>query len=123
MEKEVNNTEKITDKRLKNLRPAWKKGDPTPNPNGRGKGVRNFQTIYMEAMKILADKNSTTVEQLEAEMVANAAVLARKGDFRFYKDTMDRLHGSPVNRNELSGAEGGDLTIKTIVVNKDASHN
>lgn len=107
--------------RVKGLKP-FKKGE-SGNPNGRPKGSRDFVTIYREAMKILADKNSTTVEQLEAEMVANAAVLARKGDFRFYKDTMDRLHGSPVNRNEHSGAEGGDLTIKTIVVNKDASHN
>lgn len=112
MEKE---NRKVTDKRHLNL-----KRDAGP---GRPKGQRNFQTIYIEAMKILANKNSTTVEQLEAEMVANAAVLARKGDFRFYKDTMDRLHGSPVNRNEHGGVDGADLTIKTIVVNKDASND
>lgn len=119
MENEVGNRNKTEltgkEKRLLNL-----KRDAGP---GRPKGQRNFHTIYMEAMKILADKNSTTVEQLEAEMVANAAVLARKGDFRFYKDTMDRLHGSPVNRNEHSGAEGSDLTIKTILVNKNASND
>lgn len=118
MEKEVENS---VNNRVKGLKP-FKKGE-SGNPNGRPKGQRNFQTIYMEAMKILANKNSTTVEQLEAEMVANAAILARKGDFRFYKDTMDRLHGSPVNRNEHGGVDGADLTIKTIVVNKDASND
>lgn len=116
MENEVGNRKKTVERpQNKNL-----KRDAGP---GRPKGQRNFHTIYMEAMKILADKNSSTVELLEAEMVANAAVLARKGDFRFYKDTMDRLHGSPVNRNEHGGVDGADLTIKTIVVNKDASHN
>ena len=111
MENEVGNRKKTVERpQNKNL-----KRDAGP---GRPKGQRNFQTIYMEAMKILADKNSTTVEQLEAEMVANAAVLARKGDFRFYKDTMDRLHGSPVNRNELTGKDGKEFEVKTIIINK-----
>lgn len=123
MEEEVKNNEENKDKRLQNLELGkWEKGE-TGNPDGRPKGQRNYATIYREAMLILADKNATTPEKLEAEMVANAAVLARKGDYRFYKDLMDRLHGTAVNRNELSGAEGGDLTIKTIVVNKNASHN
>lgn len=81
-----------------NLIPA-KKGE-VRNPNGRPKGQRDYATIYREAMQILADKNASTPEKLEAEMVANGAVLARKGDYRFYKDFLDRLHGTPVNRNE-----------------------
>ena len=52
-------------------------------------------------MQILADKNSTTPEKLEAEMVANAAVLARKGDYRFYKDFMDRLHGTATQKTDI----------------------
>ena len=117
-QEEVKNSEKTAKKRGRPFQDGQ-----SGNPNGRPKGSRDFVTIYREAMKILADKNSTTVEQLEAEMVANAAILARKGDFRFYKDTMDRLHGSPVNRNEHGGVDGADLTIKTIVVNKDASND
>lgn len=112
MENEVGNRKKTVERpQNKNL-----KRDAGP---GRPKGQRNFHTIYMEAMKILADKNSSTVELLEAEMVANAAVLARKGDFRFYKDTMDRLHGSPVNRSELTGKDGKDLIISFDPVFKD----
>lgn len=105
-------TEKITevkDKRLKNLKPAWKKGDPSPNPHGRPKEQRNYATIYKEAMKLLASKNNTSPEALEAEMVANAAVLARKGDYRFYKDTLDRLHGQATVKTELTGKDGREL--------------
>lgn len=80
------------EKRMLNL-----KRDAGP---GRPKGQRDYKTIYMEAMKILADKNATTVEKLEAEMVANGLLMARKGDFRFYKDNLDRLHGTAVQKQE-----------------------
>jgi hypothetical protein len=87
------NTESGIEKRKKNLKPAWKKGDPSPNPKGKPVGQRSYATIYREAMIKLATKNNTTPEALEEEMIANGSVLARKGDFRFYKDTLDRLHG------------------------------
>lgn len=100
MEKEVENKEQNKDKRLENLELGkWKEGE-SGNPDGRPVGQRNYATIYREAMLILADKNATTPEKLEAEMVANAAVLARKGDYRFYKDFMDRLHGTAVQKSE-----------------------
>jgi hypothetical protein len=94
------NTDQNTDKRLKNLKAPWKKGDPSPNPEGHPKGQRNYATIYKEAMEILAKKNATTVEKLEAEIVANGMIAARKGDFRFYKDNLDRLHGTAVQKSE-----------------------
>jgi hypothetical protein len=80
------------EKRMLNL-----KRDAGP---GRPKGQRDYATIYKEAMIILAKKNATTPEKLEAEMIANGAMLARKGDFRFYKDTLDRLHGTAVQKSE-----------------------
>jgi len=85
---------------IKNLIP-WKEGDPSPNPDGRPLGQRNYATIYREALQILADKNATTPEKLEAEMIANAAMLARKGDYRFYKDILDRIHGTAVQKAEV----------------------
>lgn len=107
MEKVNKNTEKSTEsgreKRLKNLRPAWKKGDKSPNPSGRPKGQRDYATIYREALIKIANLNETTPEQIENEMIANAALLARKGDYRFYKDLLDRLHGTAIQKQELSG--------------------
>jgi hypothetical protein len=101
---------------------AKPRGKPFPegvsgNDNGRPKGQRNYATIYKEALKILADKNATTPEQLEAEMVANAAILARKGDYRFYKDVLDRIHGQATNKTELSG--GIEITGVNIRIRKN----
>lgn len=85
---------------------------------GRPPGMRNYATIYREAMQILADKNSTTPEILEAEMIANAAILARKGDYRFYKDIMDRNHGAATNKTEITGKDGKELILDIDVISK-----
>ena len=50
-------------------------------------------------------------------MIANGALLARKGDYRFYKDVLDRLHGTPIQRNEHTGKDGKDL-IDPAIKNK-----
>jgi len=74
----------------KNLKP-FKKGE-----NGgahRPLGQRNYATIYKEALIKLAELNETTPESLENEILSKGITLARKGDFRFYKDLLDRLHG------------------------------
>lgn len=86
-------TDKITDKRLENLAPPFEKGK-SGNPNGRPKGRRNFSTIFYDALEKLAEKNGMEPDQLETEIVEKALLTARKGDHRFYKDLMDRLHGT-----------------------------
>lgn len=65
---------------------------------GRGEGTRNFATLYKDALLKLAKLNNTTPEALEDEMIANAVGLARKGDFAFYRDILDRLHGKATQR-------------------------
>lgn len=92
----------------KHLKPL-KKGE-TANPNGRPIGQRNYATIYREALLILADKNSTTPERVEAEMVANGAILAKKGNYKFYKDILDRIHGTPVSRTDIT-SNGQDMSF------------
>lgn len=92
---------------LENLKPFVK--GQSGNPKGLPKGQRNYATIYAEAMRMLAEKNGTTTEILEAEMIANAAVLARKGDYRFYKDMLDRLHGSATQSVEISNKDAKKL--------------
>ncbi len=61
---------------------------------GRPKGRRNFSTIFYDALEKLAEKNGMEPDQLETEIVEKALLTARKGDHRFYKDLMDRLHGT-----------------------------
>lgn len=93
MDKEVKNTEGITDKRLENLRPPFKPGE-SGNPNGRPLGQRNYATIYREALLKLAKINDKTPEELEEEILSKGLLSARSGDYRFYKDIQDRLHGT-----------------------------
>ena len=94
----------------KHLKP-FKKGQ-SGNENGRPLGQRNYATIYREALQLLADKNATTPEKLEAEMIANGAMLARKGDYRFYKDVLDRIHGQATQKTEITGSVEVDIDIK-----------
>lgn len=115
MEQKSKSTDKSTDKRLKNLKPAWEKGE-SGNPKGLPKGQRNYATIYKEAMQILADKNASTPEKLEAEMIANGVVLARKGNYSFYKDTLDRLHGTATQNADIK-SDGKKLVDKVVQIN------
>ena len=94
-------TDKSTDKRLNNLKPAWKKGDPSPNPEGRKLGQRNYATIYREALIKLAEKNDKSPEELENEILSKGILNARTGDYRFYKDLLDRLHGTATQKSEI----------------------
>lgn len=68
------------------------------NPAGRPLGARNYSTLYRDALKKLAKKNNTTPETIEEEITANAITRARTGDYRFYKDHLDREHGKATQR-------------------------
>lgn len=104
----VKSTDKKTDIRLQNLRAPWKKGQ-SGNPKGHPKGQRNFATIYKEAITQLAKKKGVSVDSLEEMILQVGIAKAMGGDYRFYQDLQDRLNGKPVQRNELTGADGKDL--------------
>lgn len=87
-------TNKTTRVQNKNLMPPMKKGE-TRNPNGRPAGQRNYATIYKEALRKIAETQNMTPEQLEEIMVQSGLKNAIKGDYKFYQDTLDRLHGKP----------------------------
>ncbi len=87
---------------------TFKKGE-SGNPNGRPLGQRNYATIYREAIIELAKARGKTAEQLENILVQVGISKAIGGDYRFYQDLHDRISGKPVQRNELTGAEGKDL--------------
>lgn len=104
-----NNAKNSVRPQNKHLKP-FKKGQ-SGNPNGHPKGKRNFDTIYEAALQKLAKLNSTTPEDLEDEMASKAIVESRKGQFNFYRDTMDRRHGTATQKAELTGKDGTPLFI------------
>ena len=94
------NKENSKDKRLKNLELGkWKKGE-SGNPKGKAKGQRDYATIYREALIKLAEKNNKTPEELEDEILSVGLLNARKGNYAFYKDVIDRTHGTALQKVE-----------------------
>jgi hypothetical protein len=103
------NKDKKYDKRHENLIPI-KKGERL-NPRGRGVGVKDYRTLYREAILKIAKANDKDPIELELEIVSKGLSLARKGDYRFYKDLLDRLHGQATQRKEITGADGNPLEV------------
>jgi hypothetical protein len=111
------NTDKITDKRLKNLKPAWKEGDPSPNPNGRPKGSLSFSTLYRKAIENIAKSKGVTPEDFEVQLVQQAIAKGFNGDRSFYADTMDRVHG------KATQVVDSEVSIKNYVITEGDSED
>lgn len=81
------------------------------NPKGRPVGARSYHVLFREAIIKLAELNGKEPSDLELEIIQSGIANARKGDFRFYKDILDRLHGMAKQSIDLKG----DLTISQIL--------
>lgn len=88
MENGVKNSERPQNKNLK----PYKKGE-----NGgahRPLGQKNYATLRAEAIVAVGKLNGKTPEEIEIMLHAKGISEALKGDFRFYKDDLDRIHGT-----------------------------
>lgn len=79
-----------------------KKGE-TANPNGRPKGQRNYKTIYREALTKIGEAEGKTPEEIETMMEEVGLKQGLKGNFNFWKDVRDRVHGQPTKKVEFDG--------------------
>lgn len=113
MEKDSKSTVKSSVRPQNKYLKPWKKGDPSPNPKGKAKGQRDYATIYREALIKLGTENNKTPEDIEMEMIANGVLLGRKGDYRFYKDVLDRLHGTAVQKTDMT--TGGEKLPQPLI--------
>jgi hypothetical protein len=105
--------------RTRGLRP-FPKG-VSGNPKGHPKGQRNYATIYREALIKIGSMNGKTPEELETELISSGFLKARKGDYRFYKDVLDRIHGMPVQKNENENKGQITIVLPAELVNKNGS--
>lgn len=94
--------------RVRGLKP-FKAGE-SGNPNGRPVGQRNYATIYREALIKLAKLNDKSPEELEDEILSTGLLNARKGNYAFYKDVQDRLHGTALQKIESKNEININLT-------------
>lgn len=119
------NTDKTpNDKRLNNLKEAWKKGDKSPNPNGRPKGVKNFRTaieeLYALPIDTLEEKIkmqilgiNPRIKTLEDALNARMLLDALCGDSYSKKEILERMHGKVTEKVEHSGDQEKPIIITT----------
>jgi len=65
------------------------------NPAGKLKGTEHFSTILDKALRRVAQLNKKESEELFEEIIGNAILQARGGNYKFYRDMLDRLYGKP----------------------------
>jgi hypothetical protein len=87
------------------------KGNPG---GGRTPGKKNYETEMEEAIKAYAKLNNKTPEDIKLMIYMKGAGEAIKGDYGFYKDYMDRCHGKPLQKTELTGQDGAPLAVNVI---------
>lgn len=72
----------------------FKKGNP--GGPGRPKGQRNYASIYREVLGQIASENDVSFDEIENRLIRVAYGKAVDGDYPFYKDVQDRVHGKPM---------------------------
>ena len=89
----------------------FKKGDdPRRNIDGRPQGSLDFKTKWYKMIDKIAEVNDITSEEVELELIKVGYKRAKDGDYSFYRDAMDRIHGKPVQPSEVEVK--GNLTIQ-----------
>ena len=76
--------------------------DPRRNLAGKPPGTRSFSTLFEEAIKKIAKEEKITPESAEMALIRKAYSEAKKGNFNFYKDIMDRNFGQPTKPIDLT---------------------
>jgi hypothetical protein len=87
--------------RKDNLMPPWEKGK-SGNPDGRPNGSKNFSTLFAIAIKKVAEKSEISLEDAEVELIITAYAEAKKGNYNYYKDIMDRKYGQPTKPIDIT---------------------
>ena len=91
----------------------------TGNPGGPGRpvGAKSFLTLFEEAVRKIAKEKNIKEMDVEIDLVIRAIAEARNGNFNFYKDIIDRVHGKPKERIGFGvdgeGIEGVEIKIIT----------
>jgi len=112
---------KLTDKTAK----KQPRGRPFPkgvsgNPKGRPLGVKNFLTLFEEAVKKIAKERNIKEADVEIDLVVRAIAEARGGNYNYYRDIIDRIYGKPKERFEIGS---GELPFKVIIEKGDPRNN
>jgi len=98
----------------------FKKGDPSPNPNGRPKGSRNRSTVIREFLEAtMTEKNPITgkTEKLSVEQLMALSMIKQvlsKGNVHAWNSIKDDAYGKAKESVEMSGDILNILTPPTM---------
>lgn len=113
----------------KNKAPSWKKGDPSPNPQGRPPG-KNRATVLTELMGLIFRRENPETKKIEKvpnplnpdekEMTIETAIevaLIRRaltGNIAAIQEIKDSIYGKMANKIEAAGPDGGPIPVTFV---------
>lgn len=74
------------------------------NPEGKSPGTNNFETDFNDAVKEIAELNKITPSEARKILFKVAFSEARKGNYNFYRDIIDRIYGKALEKMDLTTA-------------------
>lgn len=99
---ETNTKPEVTGEEQGNRNPdgTFKEG-VSGNPAGRPVGSLNFATKWKIFIEKVAKQNNMTPDEIDEQLLAVGFKKAKEGDFQFYKDIHDRVHGKAIQPTEF----------------------
>jgi len=77
------------------------------NPNGKPKGTLSFATKWERMVDKIATQNNLTPDEIDEQLLLVGYKKAKDGDYSFYRDAMDRIHGKAPQVVDFKG----DITV------------
>lgn len=69
---------------------------------GKKEGSRNFSTIFDEVIEKISKKEGIEITEAESALIKKAYEEAKRGNFNYYRDIMDRKYGKVKERKEIA---------------------
>ncbi len=105
----------MTDETIKNenktradeyLDPETKKfKEGNPGGPGRPKGSRDWSTDFEEAIKVVAEETGKTKSEIRTAMLVKGISEARKGNYNFWKEILERDYGKVSQDINIEGSQ------------------
>src|ERR1035437_5930951 len=95
--------------------------DPNRNLDGRPKGSfkeKSFIEYYDEISEDIAKENGMSVEDVKKIIYKVGYKKAKEGDYRFYKDVLDRVHGTATIKTDVTSG-GLPIQISEVIAKKN----